>query len=367
MADAQDTEAECGADFDPAVDTVVDTAGTVSAAERPAAAAHRGKILIVAIAVFAAVGAAAGLAAHSGRSKQHAGVVGGFTLGAGRLTYRSTVQGPDFGKVVEVPTARPVGTPMLSTVRCERSYAASGVLLCLQSEGDLVSTPYAELYDSSLHQTKKLQITGLPNRARLSADGRMASWTTFVTGDSYVGPGSSTRTSILDAKTGAYVDSLEAFTATVDGKVYKAVDTNFWGVTFTADDSTFYATMGSNGKTWLMRGDFATKTLSAVRENAECPSLSPDGTRLVFKKRVSDDIRKPWRFFVLDLATMKETPLAEQRSVDDQAAWLDGHTVMYAVPHTNDPGSDVWSVPADGSGQPSMLAANGMSPAVTSG
>ena len=132
------------------------------------------------------------------------------------------------------------------------------------------------------------------------------------------------------------MDTLETFTAYVDGGVYKSVDINLWGVTFTADDNTFYATMGSAGRTWLMRGDLKAQTLTALRDNAECPSLSPDGTRLVFKKRVSNDIRKPWHFYVLDLATMKVHPLAEQRSVDDQAAWLNADTVMYAVPHADD-------------------------------
>ena len=212
-----------------------------------------------------------------------------------------------------------------------------------------------------------MAIAGTPNRARLSADGRMAAWTTFVYGDSYTTPGASTRASILDLKTGQYVDSLENFDAFVDGKPYKAVDVNFWGVTFTADDNTFYATMGSNGKTWLMRGDFKAHRLNSLRQNVECPSLSPDGTRLVFKKRVSDDIRHPWRFTVLNLATLAETPLAETRSVDDQAAWLNDGTVMYAVPHDDDPGSDVYAVPADGSGTPRLLAANGMSPSAASG
>ena len=328
----------------------------------------RAKILILSIAVLAIIAVVAGLTAFLGRSTKRAGISGGFTVAAGELTYRSTVQGPDFGKVVEVGSkAAANAVPVVSNVPCERSYTASGVLLCLQSEGNLISQPYAEIYDSSLKQTKKLAITGTPNRARLSADGRMASWTTFVTGDSYTQPGASTRTSILDLKTGEYVDSLENFNAYVDGNLYKAVDVNFWGVTFAADDDTFYATMGSSGKTWLMKGDFKAQSLHALRQNVECPSLSPDGTRLVFKKRVSDDIRHPWRFTVLNLATLQETPLAETRSVDDQAAWLDNGTVMYAVPHDDDPGSDLYAVPADGSGTPRLLAANGMSPSVTSG
>jgi hypothetical protein len=329
---------------------------------------NRAKILISSIAVLVAIAVAAGLVAFLGRSTKRAGVSGGFTFAAGELTYRSTVAGPDFGKLVELPTgAASTAVPTVSAIPCERSYTASGVLLCLQSEGNLISQPYAKVYDSSLKQTKKLAITGTPNRARLSADGRMAAWTTFVTGDSYTQPGASTRTSILDLKTGEYVDSVENFSAFVDGGLYKAVDINFWGVTFTADDNTFYATMGSNGKTWLMKGDFKGHSLTSIRQNVECPSLSPDGTRIVFKKRVSDDIRHPWRFTVLNLATMQETPLAETRSVDDQAAWLNDTTVMYAVPHDDDPGSDLYAVPADGSGAPRLLAANGMSPSVTSG
>ena len=329
---------------------------------------NRAKILISSIAVLLVVAVAAGVTAFLGRSTKRAGISGGFTVAGGQLTYRSMVQGPDFGKVVELPIgAASNAVPMVSNVQCERSYTASGVLLCLQSEGSLISQPYAEIYNSSFKQIKKLAITGTPNRARLSVDGRMAAWTTFVTGDSYTQPGASTRASILDLKTGTYVDSLENFNAYVDGKLYKAVDINIWGVTFTADDNTFYATMGSNGNTWLMKGDFKARTLTSLRENVECPSLSPDGTRLVFKKRVSNDIRHPWRFTVLNLATMQETPLAETRSVDDQAAWLDDDTVMYAVPHDDDPGSDLYAVPADGTGAPRLLAPNGMSPSVTSG
>ena len=333
--------------------------------------AHRGRILAIAIAVLLTIAVAVGLAAYLGRPKARAGVEGAFTLGPGYLTYRTTVQGPDFGKVVELPLsggkAVTVKPPTLSSIHCERSFSAAGTLLCLQSEGQVLSTPYAEIYDSSLHQTKKIEITGLPNRARLSADGRMASWTTFVSGDSYVGPAFSTRTSILDLKTGAYVQTLESFTPTVEGGRYQAVDINYWGVTFAADDNTFYVTMGSAGSTWLMRGDLAAHTLTSVARNVECPSLSPDGTRIVFKKKVSDDVRRPWRLEVLDLATLAETPLAETNSVDDQAAWLDDHTVMYALPHPDDPGYDLWSVPADGSGAPSLLAADAFSPSVSTG
>jgi Tol biopolymer transport system component len=102
-----------------------------------------------------------------------------------------------------------------------------------------------------------------------------------------------------------------------------------------------------------------------VVSNVECPSLSPDGTRIAFKKRVSGNLSAPWRLYVLDLATLKETPLAETRSIDDQAAWLDGDTVMYQVP--NPEGYDIWEVPADGTGTPKILIHDGDSPAVVGG
>ena len=51
----------------------------------------------------------------------------------------------------------------------------------------------------------------------------------------------------------------------------------------------------------------------AIHENVECPSLSPDETRIGYKKAVGHD-PPVWRFHVLDLATGRETPLAEQRA-----------------------------------------------------
>ena len=49
---------------------------------------------------------------------------------------------------------------------------------------------------------------------------------------------------------------------------------------------------------------------------------------------------------MLDLATMKETPLAEKRPLDDQVEWLDDERVLYGIR------PDTWVVPADGGGAP---------------
>ena len=60
---------------------------------------------------------------------------------------------------------------------------------------------------------------------------------------------------------------------------------------------------------------------------------------------------------MLDLATMRETPLAETRSIDDQAEWLDDDHVLYGVDGA------VYRVPADGSGAPERFIADADSPA----
>jgi Tol biopolymer transport system component len=215
-----------------------------------------------------------------------------------------------------------------------------------------------------LREVRRVPVEGLPSRARISADGHVASWTVFVSGDSYTATSFSTRTSVLDLRTGKLlVKNMERFKILKDGREYRAADVNFWGVTMTADDNRFYATLGTKGRTYLVEGDLAGRTVRTLRENAECPSLSPDGTRLVFKKRVLDDWRKPWRLYVLDLATMRETALSEANNVDDQGAWLDDHTIAYALQDAGAPSTSVWSVPADGSGAPKLLVRDAFSPA----
>jgi Tol biopolymer transport system component len=140
------------------------------------------------------------------------------------------------------------------------------------------------------------------------------------------------------------------------GRQVTAVDVNFWGVTFARDSDRFYATLATGGHTYLIRGSIRDRLARVIRENVECPSLSPDGTRIAFKKRTKS-ATKPWHLTVLDLRTMRETPLSEQRSVDDQAEWLDDGRVLYGVD------SAVWVADADGTGTPSRYLARADSPA----
>jgi Tol biopolymer transport system component len=198
----------------------------------------------------------------------------------------------------------------------------------------------------------------------LSRDGSLAATTTFVFGDSYANPGQFSTRTIVTRTDGEVAGDIEKFTLTVGGRTITAADKNLWGVTF-ADDDRFYATAASGGKTWLVEGSLTAKSVNALRGDVECPSLSPDGTRVAFKKH-GDLPAGKWRLAVYDFRTRTETVLAETRSIDDQVEWLDDETVIYGLPRgsAGSGASDVWRVPADGSGKPQLLIKDAWSPAV---
>jgi hypothetical protein len=110
-----------------------------------------------------------------------------------------------------------------------------------------------------------------------------------------------------------------------------------------------------------------THTAWIRRGNIECPALSPDQTRIAFKKRMGGTWGPlTWRLAVLELTTQREWLLAETRSVDDQAEWLDDATLLYALPERRAQAAamNTWAVPADGSGEPHMFAPHAYSPVV---
>jgi hypothetical protein len=66
---------------------------------------------------------------------------------------------------------------------------------------------------------------GLPSRARVSTDGRFGSVTTFVTGNSSRPVGSnSSRTDIIDMRTGTVRFDLDQLAVTRGGKAFQATD-----------------------------------------------------------------------------------------------------------------------------------------------
>ena len=238
---------------------------------------------------------------------------------------------------------------------CERVYFAAGRGLCLavaESGVDYVAT----IFDSKFRALHEFALTGIPSRARVSADGRYGAMTVFVAGHAYLGStgGFSTTTTIVDMRTGEQLGQLEQYSVSKDGRPFDAVDFNFWGVTFARDSNRFYATLNDDEHYYLVEGDVRDRSMRVLRDGVECPSLSPDGRRIAFKSRIGDEDR--WRLKVLDLATLSDHGVAESRSIDDQVEWLDDDTLVYSD------GDDVYAVPAGGGGKPRLLVANATSP-----
>ncbi len=275
------------------------------------------------------------------------------TLAPGQLLFRDTAT----GRVGAVPLGETTAKPRLSGLKCDRFAVAKQTAVCLAVRpGTLPAITDVLVLDDRLAVRHTETVPGTPSRARVSPDGKRVDWTLFVTGDSYAQTGFSTRAGLYEVDTGRLVKTIEELPVFMNDDRYFAADVNYWGITFAPDGNRFYATLGSKGKTYLVEADYRRYRGKTLRENVECPSLSPDGKRIAFKKKVGDGV---WRLSVLDLASMRETELAETRSVDDQALWQDDRTILYGLDNA------VWAVPADGSGAPRHLLGGAASPTVT--
>ena len=236
---------------------------------------------------------------------------------AGAIVFRTLDRSDPqrYGHIAWAPLDRPAQPPTVAGVGCERVHFAAGRGICLSRSGSLGTGLKARLLGPGLRPQGELELRGAPSRARISPDGRYASVTAFVSGHSYADKGSfSTQTTLIDVQRAKVIADLEDFEITRGGEEFESIDFNFWGVTFSADGERFYATLASRGKTYLIEGDIEARTARTLRENVECPSLSPDGTRIAYKKLM----REPgiWRYHVLDLATGRDT--AARRDAPDR-------------------------------------------------
>jgi len=278
------------------------------------------------------------------------------------VLFRHTAPGANFGKLSVAPLDH-LETRLATALSCERLSFARDKGLCLRVERGVFNRYVAVLVDGRLNGGASIKLQGLPSRTRASADGRVAAVTVFVVGDSYAAD-FSTRTTLVDLASGDEIGELEQFATWRNGARFRAVDFNFWGVTFAADGNTFYASLRTAGTTYLVRGELALRKLTVLRDNVECPSLSPDNRLLAYKRRIGPS-PDSWRIHVLDLATDRERMVAaETRYIDDQVEWLDNSHLLYAIPRRTTVISDVWVAPIDGSAPARIFLSEAESPIV---
>jgi len=328
---------------------------------------RRGRILaFAALCVVCAVGGAAYVQHAMRRSRSAAasrpaaadGAEAPPNIPGAMVLFRSTALDDSYGKLALAPLNHISERRVIATLSCDRVDYAGGRGVCLTAARGALTTYSAIVFDQDFRPVFTLALAGAPSRVRVSPDGAYAGVTVFVSGHDYVAA-FSTVTSVIDLHRGEYVvPNLEQLTVWKGAEHFEAADRNFWGVTFRRDPDTFYATVGSGGRTHLIEATASRRSAKLLRDDVECPSLSPDNTRVAFKQRVVGGLGPVrWRLSVLDLQTLKVKPLAETRSVDDQVAWLDDDRIMYALPNAESGSAETttWVLDADGAGSPRAL------------
>jgi len=275
------------------------------------------------------------------------------------LLFRNTAVDAAFGKLGVAPLEDVADRRTLAALACDRVDYAAGRGVCLTADRGVVTTYSAIVFDERFRRLFTLPLGGIPTRARVAPDGRVAAVSVFVSGHSYAGTDFSTATSIIDLRTGTLVvPNFEQLAVWRGAQPFDAVDRNFWGVTFARDSDRFYATVASAGVAHLIEGSLSGRRAALLHQDGECPSLSPDNKRLAFKHRIhspSGVLR--WGVAVLDLDTSEQHLLPESRSVDDQVAWLDDRHIMYALPaaESGSAETNTWVLEVGGKEPPRLL------------
>jgi hypothetical protein len=279
------------------------------------------------------------------------------------LMFVSVASDDSFRRVGLATMSAPDRDFYLAPLTCERVYFSGRRGICLASAAEGPSTRwFADVFDERFAAIARVPLTGTPSRVRLSPDGSRAAATVFETGHAYDEHGFSTRTTIIDTNAGTAIGDLEGFTAVRDGQPFRADDFNYWGVTFAGDNDTFYATLQTGSVSYLVKGSLGQRSMILLHPGVECPSLSPDNSRIAFKKRVGTQSRGWWQLAVLSLDTLRESLIAtETRNVDDQVEWLDDDRIAYHLTGGTT-AADLWSVRVDSSAAPVLLRASAYSP-----
>ncbi|GAA1497361.1 hypothetical protein [Paeniglutamicibacter kerguelensis] len=103
----------------------------------------------------------------------------------------------------------------------------------------------------------------------------------------------------------------------------------------------------------------------AVVENAECPSVSPNGKLIAYKKRRADSQPAHWDIAVLDIAKGTEQIYPLESGFDDQLEWLDSSTLLFGQPRTDNPGdANIVSLKLETGASPQLFIEHAWSPSI---
>jgi hypothetical protein len=274
------------------------------------------------------------------------------------ILFRYNALNANYGKLAALNYPGMGAPRFIDGLACETLHFAGDRGICLRADRGVMTTYTAVIFDSTFKTLFSIPLQGAPSRCRVSPDGKLAAFTVFLSGHSYASVDFTTQTMIVDTTSGKVLANLEDFAVTRDGQAFKEQDFNFWGVTFTPDSKRFYCTLSSNRKHYLVEGDVELRAAKVIHENVECPSVSPSGALIAYKKRLPTPGRIEWQLHILDTAAMRETPLAEKRSVDDQIEWLDEESVLYALPENptvSSASTNVWRALVDGKTPPAIF------------
>ena len=112
-------------------------------------------------------------------------------------------ESPDLGKVEYAPLDDITDHRTPVDLRCERIYFAADHGICLRREVHILTAQtVATIVDANFQPQFTLRNDGIPSRARISPDGRVAAFTVFLTGHSYGDAQLSTATLLLDMAVG---------------------------------------------------------------------------------------------------------------------------------------------------------------------
>jgi len=283
---------------------------------------------------------------------------------ARRIFFRYSGIDRHYGQLAFAPYESLDQSQFIETLYCEAAYVAGGRGICLAPKNGLLTTYAAKLFDANTFKIiAEFPLKGVPSRCRMSSDGKLAAATVFLSGHDYASVNFSAQTLLIDVDNSRIIADLEEFSIGKDGHSFSNKDFNFWGVTFTPDARHFYATLSTGQQHFLIKGNIAKRSATVIHENVECPSLSPDASRIAYKKRFMVNGRVLWQLHILDLKTNRETPLSERRSVDDQLEWLDNNRVLYSLPKSSSSAiTNIWLAAADGSSDPMLFLKNAYSP-----